>query len=461
MEMLNTSILPLKQQFTKIKGSHELHLEAICIFTATGFFLDGDTYWKDQVCLAPANEHNINDRGFLVGSQPWFEWHYHPNSLTFEQTLEAYIALLTEIIKEQVGGGTVILPLSGGLDSRSQAMVLKDFNNPVHAFSYSFSGGYPEHRIARDIAKVCGFTFDDFQIPKGYLWDSIDDLAHINKCYSEFTHPRQMAVLPQLKQMDGVFSLGHWGDVLFDRGAPEGASHQDMISLLLKKMLKPGGLELAASLWGAWGLEGNFKDYFIERIESALSKIKIDHVSAKLRAFKTSQWAHRWTTTNLSVFEAAHPITLPYYDDRMCQFICTVPEEYLADRRLQIAHLKQHKALAAITWQAQRPFSINTYQYNKVPYNLPFRVMNKLQRELNGLVGRPYIQRNFELQFLGGNNQQQLKQHLFVKDFLDWVPKSITTEIFQKFYKKDAVQYSHPLSMLLTLSMWRRIYFKS
>ena len=43
----------------------------------------------------------------------------------------------------------VILPLSGGLDSRSQAMVLQGLDNPVHAYSYSFSGGYPEHKIAK------------------------------------------------------------------------------------------------------------------------------------------------------------------------------------------------------------------------------------------------------------------------------------------------------------------------
>src|SRR5690606_11417647 len=185
-----------------------------------------------------------------------------------------------------------------------------------------------------------------------------------------------------------------------------------------------------------------------------LSHIKIENVSAKLRAFKTSQWAHRWTTTNLSVFTAAHPITLPYYDDRMLQFICTVPEAFLADRQLQIAHLQQNKALASVTWQAQKPFSINSYQYNKTPYNVPYRIVNKFQREFKDMLGRPYIQRNFELQFLGANNQYQLEQHLIAKEFLDWVPNPLATNVFENFYTKDAVKYSRPFSMLLTLSQW-------
>src|SRR5690606_10305843 len=104
----------------------------------------------------------------------------------------------------------------------------------------------------------------------------------------------------------------------------------------------------------------------------------------------------------LSVFEAAHPISLPYYDNRMCEFICTVPEEFLTDRKLQIAYIKQQNpALAKITWQDHRPFNLYNFSKNKSPNNLPFRVGNKLERIVKGKLGKPYIQRNWELQFLG------------------------------------------------------------
>ena len=457
MKIIQTSILPCQQKFAKKENVvHDVDFKAICIFIATGFFLDGDTYFKDEICLKPSHNHRFNDRGKYVDSEPWFKWHYSPTNQSFDDVLEEYIHLLTEITKEQIKDNKVILPLSGGLDSRSQALVLKKLNNPVTAYSYGFKGGYPEHKISQQIADACGFEFKGFEIPKGYLWNCIDELAKINQCYSEFTHPRQMAVLPQLKEMDGVFSLGHWGDVFFDRGVPEGTTEADIIPLLLKKMVKPDGLALAERLWGYWGLEGNFKDYFIARIENSLSKIKIDNLSAKIRAFKTSQWAHRWTTTNLSVFEAAHPITLPYYDDRMCQFICTVPEAFLADRRLQIAHLKQNKVLSNITWHAQKPFNINTYTNNKMPYNLPYRIGSKLQRTFNGLIGKPYIQRNFELQFLGDSNKEQLKSRLFDPQFTEFIPRSIIDKSYSNFNSKHYVNNAHAVSMLLTLSLWHK-----
>ncbi|MEP2171026.1 asparagine synthase-related protein [Polaribacter sp.] len=456
---IKTPILPSKQTYVKQHEPHELNKRAICIYAATGFFMDDDTYYKDEVCLAPASKHTLDADGYLVQSKPWFEWHYTPREISFNQALQEYKDLLTTITKEQVGDSPVILPLSGGLDSRSQALVFKDLPNKVSAYSYSFPGGYPEHKISKQIAQVCGFDFKSYQIPKGYLWDCIDDLAQLNGCLSEFTHARQMAVLPELKQKEGVFSLGHWGDVLFDRGAPDGIEEKEVIPLLLKKMLKPGGLEFAEALWKAWGLAGTFKPYLISRIESSLSTIKIDNISARVRAFKTSQWAHRWTTTNLRVFAEAHPITLPYYDDRMLQFICTVPEEYLADRRMQIAHLQQDNALASITWHEQKPFHLNNYQYNKVPYNIPYRVLNKLQREFKAAIGKPYIQRNFELQFYGEENDKELQDRIFDPSFLEFVPKEVVTQFYNKFKNLNAVYYSTPVSMLLTFSLWKKHFY--
>jgi len=65
----------------------------------------------------------------------------------------------------------------------------------------------------------------------------------------------------------------------------------------------------------------------------------------------------------LSIFENYKPITLPYYDNRMCEFICTIPEDYLKGRQLQIAYIKQRNPdLAKLTWQDKRPYNLYNYQ---------------------------------------------------------------------------------------------------
>jgi hypothetical protein len=454
---IKTPIIPPHQQFAKVAAPQELDHQAICIFAATGFFLDADTYWKNKKVLPAASENTLDENGFLIESKPWFQWHYSPRDISFEKALEEFSWLFEQIISEQHKESNVILPLSGGLDSRTQAVALAKLKKPVTAYSYSFKGGYSESAIGRKIAKVCGFNFKEFTIESGYLWPKLEELPSINQCYSDFTHPRQMAVLEEFKKMEGVFSLGHWGDVLFDRGAPKETTAEQVLEIILKKIVKKGGMELAAALWQEWNLEGDFESYLRERIAGLLKKIDIENPSAKLRAFKSLYWAPRWTSVNLSVFEAAHPISLPYYDDRMCEFICTVPEEYLADRKLQIAYIKQQNPdLAKITWQDHRPFNLYTFEKNKSPNNLPYRIGSKLKREVRNKMGKPYIQRNWELQFLGMENDEKLQQWLFGENLHPFISKPLLARFYNSFKTMDSVTYSHPLSILLTLAVWKQ-----
>ena len=462
MQTIQTPIIPTHQQFVKVHEPREIDKKAICIFAATGFFLGSDTYWKDLKVLPPATINTIDENGFWVDSKPWFEWYYKPRQISFETALEEFTELFEKIVAEQAKDKTVLLPLSGGLDSRTQAIAISKLENPVIAYSYSFQDGFSETGIAKKIAKAYDFPFHDFTIKSGYLWPKLEELADINLCYSEFTHPRQMAVLEEFKKMKGVFSLGHWGDVLFDRGAPEGTTHEQILPQLKKIAVKKGGMELATALWENWGLEGSFEEYLEKRFQDRLDKIKIDNISAKVRAFKTMSWAPRWTSVNLSIFEKANPYELPYYDDRMCEFICTVPEEYLADRKLQIAYIKQQSPkLAKITWQAEKPYNLYNFQNNKSPNNLPYRITNKLQREIKVKMGKPYIQRNWELQFLGMENDEKLQEHLFGENLHPFLSKELLARFYNKFKTDDAVKYSHPLSMLLTLAVWKRKFNSS
>lgn len=457
MKTIRTDIIPKHQTFAKVKADHVLNYQAICVFTAIGFFLDDDTYYKDEVCLRPGTINTIDKSGYLIKSEPWFRWYYSPRDISFNDALEEFTVLFESIIDQQVEDKKVILPLSGGLDSRTQAVALKYLNKDVESYSYSFENGYNEAKLSKQIADACNFPFKAFKVTKGYLWNKIEELSKINGCYAEFTHARQMAVIDSLKSKGEVFSLGHWGDVLFDSTTKKQLSVEDSVNLILKKIIKPGGLQLAKALWESWGLEGDFELYLRDRVKSLLSQINIENSSAKIRAFKSMYWAPRWTTANLSVFESVHPITLPYYNNEMCEFICTIPEDYLADRKLQIAYIKKrNKDLSKIVWQEQKPFNLNNFNYNKLPYNLPYRISGKLYRTLKSIVGKNYIQRNWELQFLGEENAVKLEAYISNEGFYKLVSKQIVDDVYDGFKTNDNVKFSHPLSMLLTLSLWQK-----
>lgn len=452
MELIKTPIIPSKNIFFGTKK--EIDKKAICVFAATGFFLDDDTYYKDLKVAKPASEYQL-DNGIVLSSSPYFKWHYSPVERPLSQIVQEFAVLFETIIKEQVGDKKVILPLSGGLDSRTQAAALFHLGNEVNAYGYAFEGGHDETRYGKQIAKACGFPFQDWKVPNSYLWNSIEELASINECYSEFTHPRQMAFVEKYSQLGDIFSLGHWGDVLFDdMHVANDLPLEDQVKIVVKKVVKKGGLELATDLWKSFGFEGNFKDYLSQRIHTLLLGINIpENANAQIRAFKSMYWAPRWTSVNLSVFESQRPISVPYYDNRMCEFICTVPEKHLAGRKIQIEYLKlRMPALAKIIWQEHRPFNLYNYHLNTMPYNLPYRVYNKIKRKLDP---KKYIQRNWELQFLGKKNDLALQKWLFEnKRFSENISPEVVKEMYELFLNKDAVYYSHPVSMLLTISLF-------
>jgi hypothetical protein len=224
-------------------------------------------------------------------------------------------------------------------------------------------------------------------------------------------------------------------------------------------VLKKGGKELAADLWQAWQLPGKFEDQLHARLEKMHARIDIKDANARVRAFKSLYWATRWTSTNLNYFSHNKPIALPYYDDRMCRFAMTVPEKHLAGRQIQIEYIKKYSPqLAKIAWQAKAPYNLYNFQKHLTPAHLPYRIATKAKNVLNEKVlGKKLIQRNWEIQFLGAENDKHLRGWLFENEsFAKLVPKEITEKYYRLFKTGDQVYWSHPLSMLLTLSVFAK-----
>lgn len=456
---VKTTVIPRKQTFCKKEGNNSLDLKAICIFTALGFFLEKDTYFNDLEVLQPSTEYEMDENDFIKSSRKYWDWHYSPRGITFKQAVEEFAHIFEKLTYDKIKDKDVILPLSGGLDSRTQAAVLND-KTKVKSYSYKFSGSFDETKFGREISEVKSFPFTEYIIPRGYLWKVIDRLADINKCYADFTHPRQMAFIEDIKKLGNIFYLGHWGDVLFnDMEVDEKLTDEEQVYFMKKKLLKKGGAELAESLWDSWGLPGNFNQYLSERINGLLMNIKIDNVNSRTRAFKSTYWAPRWTSANMNVFSEYHELSLPYYEDEMCEFICTVPEEYLSGRQIQIEYIKmKNPKLAEIAWQPYDP--LNLYSYKKInsTRRLSFRILNKGKRIIRERILNDKITtRNWEIQFTGKENDKNLSKHLFEnKSFSEFIPEEITRAFYSKFKTQDPVYYSHPVSMLLTLSVFIR-----
>ncbi len=452
MKTIKTPIIPVRPKY--IGEEDELDYKAICFFAATNFFLGDSTYFKGFKCLQPGMEYEV-DNNKIVSGKKWFEWYYNPEDKPFDVVVEEFGELFDKISEEETKGRRVILPLSGGLDSRSQATVLQG-NKEVLSYSYDFTGGVKEVKIARQVAAATGFEFMDFLIPKGYLWPKLEDVARWTDYGVDITSSRQAAVLDKLQGKGDVMFIGHWGDVLFDNmNVNDGLSDHDLIEVLKKKIVRKGGLNIAKKLWEVWGLNGNFEKEFDNKLLSLLSDIKIDNNNAKIRAFKSLYWAPRWTSPSLQVFSNYFPIELPYYDDRMCKFICSVDEKYLAARRIQIEYIKRKSPeVAKVAWQTYYPYNLYNYHNFDSLRNFVRRGAKKIHRIA---TGKKIVERNWELQFVGQENDKHLNEWLFENEkFKTLLPASVVKEFYEKFRNGYDVYDFHPVTTLLTLSVFAK-----
>ena len=110
-----------------------------------------------------------------------------------------------------------------------------------------------KQNMRKRISDEMGWPFFNYLIPKGYLWEKIEELAEINLCQSDFIHPRQMAVIDRLSKLGDLIISGQWGDVLFDLPKLRKKENLDnQARFLFNKIVKPGGLELSNQLWDKW-----------------------------------------------------------------------------------------------------------------------------------------------------------------------------------------------------------------
>ena len=359
-------------------------------------------------------------------------------------------------MKKETKNKDIILGISGGLDSRTIAASLKNSTENINSYSYYFKNSHREDYYSKKIAETYGWPFQSLEIQPGDLWRKLDQLSDITRCSVDFTHPRQISFTEHLSNYGELFINGVWGCILFnDMEVADDIDFDQQVEEVLKKITRTGGLKLAQDLWENWGLDGDFKSYYKNKIVNLMKDININNSpNARIRAFKSLYWAPRWTSQGLEVFKAFNPVSVPYYDDEICKFACTLPERILEKRQIQIEYVKlKAPELAQLPWQQHRPYNLYNYHLNRSPYNLPYRGWHKVMRELNGFFGKNSANANWELQLKGKENKKKLKYHLL--DELvskNIISKELILKYYNLFTQHNYSGYAHPISILLSFS---------
>jgi asparagine synthase (glutamine-hydrolysing) len=427
-------------------------------FFLNGFFPNDRTYIEGLRILKPATHYQYAGSGKLVKQERYWQWFYNPKKRTQLETISEINQIMNEIVSDQLSTGITAVPVSGGLDSRMLASHIRN-GQDIWSYSYGYSEASAETRIAHQIAVKRDLPFQKFTIDN-YLFDNLDYVVSSIEGFHDLTQARQASVVSKIGQNAQYVMTGHWGGSWFENFGDkpiEAEGHLPSVtSHFLKKVRKKGSEWLLQNI-AVPTVKDDLETLIFEEISVPLNNLS--HITCddfKLKALKTDQWSARWTTASLRIFSPYAFPRLPFYDNRLTDYLCTVPIEFHDERELQIEYLK-HTApdLAEIEWQ---PYASNLYKYKQFhTWMVPIRALKKVRRVLSG---QSSFQRNWEVQFLTSTGKAEL-QRLLLKQGLrlhDLVSPAQIKLLLNNFFANPDGTTGYTVCMLLTFSSWLEKY---
>ena len=434
---------------TAAGSARRLDPVALTGFCGFGFYPGDRTPWDDVVVLRPATWTTFDDQGTVSASRRTWDWWYDPTpDRSDDDLVDDFHERWTRAVRSHVGSRTAVVPLSGGLDSRTVYAAFPAATGPDHVrpMTYGYGASSVEVRIGRAVARARGREAAAFDVPR-YLFDRIGEVTAAVEGFQALTFSRQAGVADELAALGDVIVGGHWGDVWFDpAGAGAAATPAALAAKAHATFAKRGRAWLldhvCAPRLGGADPEGVLRDL----VHDELARLPdIGDADLQLKALKTEQWSFRWTLASIRAYRLARPTLMPFYDPDVTDFFLRIPPDRLTGRRLQVAYLRRHHPdLARVRWQQTgRPLAPRPWD---PPAALIRRAAAKAWRTARR---RPVVERNWEVQFLTGDGPARLRAHLLADHPL--LPAA-TPALVEGFLARPDPIGAHAIDALLTLA---------
>ncbi len=423
-----------------------LDWEAVTGFCGFGFYPADRTMYQDVRIVRPATWLVLDEAGVVARERRYWDWTFDPDgSASQDDLVDQFAEIWDRVLRSRLGGRRVVLPISGGLDSRTVFAAATSVTDRLATFSYGYGERSSELAIARQVAAARGVRHREIVV-RPYLFDRFDEVTDAVEGMQSLSFSRQAGVSQDLRELGDRVVGGHWGDVWFDASSDDPRALVDQAHA---KFAKPGRAWLLDTLC-APRLEGRAPDDVLrEFLADELARLPdLGDPSAQLRALKTEQWSFRWTLASVRAYQLGAATDLPFYANDVVDFFARVPSSRLVGRRLQVAYLtRHHPELARVRWQ-QTDLSLFARPGERAAL-LPRRVVRKVARTMRR---NPIPERNWEVQYLRGSGPHELRGHLRRAADLGLGPPGSVDALVTAFLEAPNPARGYAVDVLLTLA---------
>jgi asparagine synthase (glutamine-hydrolysing) len=234
-------------------------------------------------------------------------------------------------------GRPIVVPLSGGYDSRLIGVMLRDLGyRDVLCYSYGVPGNW-ESRLSSELARYLGFrwTMVPYTGERWRRWQASPEFQnyfHAAGNYASIPHIQDWPAVFELNARgelprESVFVPGHSGDFLAGSHIPRWYSTRKRID---RDEILQSIFDVHYSLWD-WTTAGagNFRSEFIDRIDEIIGPVIDASPDDAADMFECWDWSERqskFIVNSVRVYEAfGYEWRLPLFDSELMDFWSRIP----------------------------------------------------------------------------------------------------------------------------------------
>lgn len=368
-------------------------------FLLTGYVTGCDTLYKNVKQIQAGEIISIyfdEENNIRINSFRYYNF-IHGNyfeDLSREQLLQKHELSLFKAVNrliEYAKGRTIVIPLSGGYDSRLIATALKKMNyNNVITFTYGRINN-PEYLISKRVAERLGYKwiFIPYDNEKSYAWyNSIErkNFSMFSDNLSTILPDREWPAVLELKRQnlipdDSVFAPGHSGDFISGGHIPYKLCIEDAgEELLIQEILKKHYV-----MWNWSGVKEYWISNFYNKVLSCAESEFIDKKDYAANLYEKWNWQEnqiKRMVNSVKIYDFfGYEYWLPLWDYEYMEFWCKMPLKYRINKNLYdeyVVNLYSKTANITIHEAQKREPPLNNNNILKKLYKKSFNAASHL-----------------------------------------------------------------------------------
>lgn len=425
-------------------------------------FVPGERTLHRGIRLLPPASVLAFDRGGVEIKRYWdFSFPAEGSTISHAEYLgEFYRRVLGAVEKMADGRDEILLPLSGGLDSRTVAGALyrSGYKGRVNAFSYGQRDSY-DVVYGRKIASALGYPHEFLPIPGDYLARYSERFVQMTDGTINCLNSHTMLLYDRFGGRPASLLTGFLGDVLTGtnfNGKFLGAGAEETILKTFE--VPPGQLD--------W-LRGCLKKDVFERIADVTIpwlKARFERACSadpfyRAHYLTLSERQRRYVAFNIYSYERLGEVLAPFTDNAFIDFALALPREFLFDQGLYKEMIVKYLPEVAAVEYGKTRLPLSASRLRK---GLQWR-WERLNRNslVRATLGRRYSRMNDN--YLNADESVR-RSGVFVAGLLndnpflsEYLRMERVRSILDGHLRGEVNEYGK-LTTLLTLALWHRLF---